>query len=477
MHGDLPLTDAASVAAGIPADATVLTSGFGSVGYPKAIPLALAEDDRDLGLTVVHSGNVGAEIDVDLVESGAVDRRFSYQSSSVARAATNRREIAFSDRNASAIGDEVQYGGLVDPDVAVVEAVAVGEDWFVPSTSLGQVPAFVEAADSLLVELNRRQPLELQALHDIYRPGKPPNRGPIPLSDPGERIGTTHVGFDPEKLVGVVETDVADSTYIFRDPTADDLAIAANLGSFLAAEMERSPVFEDAVHLQFGVGSLGNALMGELKELDFGDRDVVYFGELIQDGLFDMLDAGRLECASATSMALTDEGQERLFADVERYAEDIVLRPADVANHPGLIDQFGVVGVNSAIEFDIYGNVNSTHVGGKRMINGVGGSADFNRNSLVTVCALPSTLDGGDISRVVPMAFHVDHTEHDVDVFVTEQGVADVRGRSPVERAELIIEHCAHPDFAPDLRAYLEGVQRQDNHIPHDVERAARWQD
>ncbi|GAA0268957.1 acetyl-CoA hydrolase/transferase C-terminal domain-containing protein [Halobacterium noricense] len=475
LHGDVPIVDVEAAAASIDADATVLTSGFGSVGYPKAIPLALADSERDLSLTVVHSGNVGDEIDVDLVEAGAIERRFSYQSSRVAREATNRREIAFSDRNASSIGDEVQHGGLVDPDVAVVEAVAVGEGWFVPSTSLGQVPAFVEAADRLYVELNRRQPLELQSLHDIYRPDAPPNREPVPLTDPGERIGTTYVSFDPAKLAGVVETDVADSTYTFRDPTDDDLSIAENLGKFLDAEMERSPVFEDAIHLQFGVGSLGNALMGELKELDFGDRDVVYFGELIQDGLLDMLDDGQLECASATSMALTDEGQQRLFDDVERYAEDVVLRPADVSNHPGVIDQFGVVGVNSAIEVDVYGNVNSTHVGGKRMINGVGGSADFNRNSLVTVCALPSTLNGGDVSRIVPMAFHVDHTEHDVDVFVTEQGVADVRGRSPVERAELIIEHCAHPEFAPELRSYLDDVREQDNHIPHDVQRAAEW--
>jgi succinyl-CoA:acetate CoA-transferase len=475
LHGDVPTVDAEAAAAAIAPDATVLTSGFGSVGYPKAIPLALASSPRDLSLTLVASGNVGDEIDVELVGSGAVERRFSYQSSRVARDLTNRREVSFSDRNASSIGDEVQHGGLVDPDVAVVEAVAVGEDWFIPSTSLGQVPAFVEAADRLYVELNRRQPLELQALHDVYRPDAPPTRDPVPISDPGERIGTAHVSFEPEKLTGVVETDTADSTYTFRDPTDDDIAIAENLGAFLDAEMERSPVFEDAVHLQFGVGSLGNALMGELKELDFGGRDVVYFGELIQDGLLDMLDDGRLECASATSMALTDEGQQRLFENVERYAEDVVLRPADVSNHPGLIDQFGVVGVNSAIEFDIYGNVNSTHVGGKQMINGVGGSADFNRNSLVTVCALPSALKGGEVSRVVPMAFHVDHTEHDVDVFVTEQGVADVRGLSPVERAERIIENCAHPEFAPELRSYLDDVCEQDNHIPHDVQRAAEW--
>ncbi|WP_225317677.1 MULTISPECIES: acetyl-CoA hydrolase/transferase C-terminal domain-containing protein [Haloferax] len=477
IDGDVPLIDVETAAGAIAEDATVLTSGFGSVGYPKEIPLALADSDRDLRLTIVHSGNVGDEIDVDLVESGAIERRFSYQSTRVARSATNRREIAFSDRNASSIGDEVQYGGMVDADVAVVEAVAVGEGWFVPSTSIGQVPAFVDAADELLIELNHRQPLGLQSIHDIYRPESPPNRTPIPLTGPGDRIGESYVEFDPEKLIGVVETDRPDSTYTFRDPTDDDLAIAANLRSFLSEEMERSAVFDDAIHLQFGVGSLGNALMGELQELDFGDRDVVYYGELIQDGLLDMIDSGRLESASATSMAFTAEGQRRLFDDIDRYAEDIVLRPADVANHPGLIDQFGVVGVNSAIEFDIYGNVNSTHIGGKRMVNGVGGSADYNRNSLISVCALPSKLAGKDISRVVPMTFHVDHTEHDIDVFVTEQGVADVRGCSPVERAERIIENCAHPSFKPKLQSYLDDVRSQSNHIPHDVERAATWHD
>jgi succinyl-CoA:acetate CoA-transferase len=474
-HGDLPIRDAEQVVATLDSDATVLTSGFGSVGYPKLVPLAAADADRDFDLTLVTSGNVGDEIDVTLIESGAVDRRFSYQSSTVARERTNRREVAFSDRNASSIGDEVQYGGLVDPDVAIVEAVAVGEGWFIPSTSLGQVPAFVEAADQLVVELNRSQPLGLQAIHDIYRPDRPGKRGPVPLDHASDRVGTSYVSFEPEKLAAVVESDRADSTYTFRDPTDDDLAIAANLGEFLTAEVERSPVFDDEIHLQFGVGSLGNALMGELKDLDLGGRDMVYFGELIQDGLLDMLDEGQLEGASATSLALTDDGQTRLFDNIERYAEDIVLRPADVSNRPGLIDRFGVVGVNSAVEVDIYGNVNSTHVQGSQMLNGIGGSADFNRNSLITVCALPSTLNDGEISRIVPMTFHVDHTEHDVDVFITEQGVADVRGLSPVERAERIIEECAHPDFRPKLREYLEDVKTRDEHIPHDIERAANW--
>jgi len=73
------------------------------------------------------------------------------------------------------------------------------------------------------------------------------------------------------------------------------------------------------------------------------------------------------------------------------------------------------------------------------------------------------------------MTFHVDHTEHDVDVIVTEQGVADIRGLSPVERAERIVEECAHPDHRPALEEYLDAVSVQDRHIPLDAERAAEW--
>lgn len=475
LAADVPIIDPATACAEIPTDGTVLFSGFGSVGYPKRIPEALAADGDAYELTIVHSGKVGDEIDDDLIESGAVSRRFSYQSSPVARRKTHTREVAFSDRNASSISDAVQYGGLVAPDVAIVEAVAVGDGWFIPPMSIGTVPGFVEAAPRLLIELNHAVPLELADLHDIYRPGPPPDRSPIPLTFAGERIGGPKIRFDPSKLIGVVETDRPDATYTFRAPTDADLQIAHNLGEFLLAEVDRSSVFDDAVHLQFGVGSLGNALMGQLQELPLADREVIYFGEVFQDGLLDMIDAGLLGSASATSLALTDAGRKRLFERLDHYAETITLRPADISNNPGLISRLGIIAVNSAIEVDLYGNVNSTHVRGERMINGIGGSGDFNRNALVTVCALPSMLADTAVSRIVPMALHVDHTEHDLDVVITEQGVADLRGCAPVERAALLIDNCAHPSVRDRLHAYLEEVTSREGHIVHDITAAAEF--
>jgi succinyl-CoA:acetate CoA-transferase len=463
--GDVPLRDAADVAAEIPDDGVVLVSGFGSVGYPKAVPDALRTSGRDLALTLVSGGSVGDEIDVDLMEAGAIARRFPYQARPPARERVNSREVAFHDRHIAALGDEVRYGSLVDADVAVVEAVAVGEDWFVPSMCIGPTPSFVDAADRLVVEVNDAQPLALQQFHDVYRPGVEP----LPLADPADRIGSPRVEFDPEKLVGVVRTDRPDRPYTFRDLTAAEQDLAVHLAEFLSEEIDRNPAYEERVPLQFGVGSIGNALMSELGGVDFGGREALYAGEVIQDGLLDMLDRDLLTSASATSLALSSEGQRQLVENVDRYAEDVVLRPSDVSNDPSSVKRFRTIGVNSAVEVDIYGHANSTHLNGTHAVNGVGGSGDFIRNALVSVVALPSTAAGGDISRIVPMASHVDHTEHDIDVVVTEHGVADLRGLVPVERAEVIVESCAHPSHRPELRSYLDDALERDGHIPHDL--------
>jgi len=475
LTGEVPLSTAADVAADLPPDSTILVSGFGSVGYPKAVPLALAESDRELSLTIVSGGSVGAEIDEALVEADAIERRFPYQSRAPLRRAVNQGTVAFHDRNVSGVGDEVQYGGLVDPDVAIVEAVAAGEDWLIPSTSIGQTPAFVESAEVLIIEINHAQPLELQEVHDIYRPGAPPNREPIPLTTPGERIGDPCIRFDPEKLQAVVETERPDTPYSFRDPNGADREIAQNFRRFIEEELDRSVVFDESLNLQFGVGSLGNALMSEIDAMDAGGRDVVYYGEVFQDGLLDMIESDRIETTSATSLALSEEGQQRFFADIDRYIDSITLRPCDISNNPALIDRFGVVAVNSALEVDLYSNVNSTHINGTRLMNGVGGSGDFNRHGFISVCALPSTVSDGEKSRIVPMILHTDHTEHDIDVLITEQGTADLRGLCPRERADRIIEQCAHPTFRPNLREYLSRSDEGGGHIPHDPEAAVSW--
>jgi succinyl-CoA:acetate CoA-transferase len=210
--------------------------------------------------------------------------------------------------------------------------------------------------------------------------------------------------------------------------------------------------------------------------MDTGDRDLVYFGEGIQDGLLDMLDSDQFSSASATSLALSRQGQKKLFSNINRYSEDLVLRPTDVSNSPALINRFGVVAVNSALEVDIFGHVNSTHVNGTSIINGIGGSGDFTRNAFISIIALPSSSRDSAYSRIVPMVPHVDHTEHETDIIITEHGIADLRGLSPLERGREMIETCADPEFKEALRQYLQRGESQDGHIPHDLESAFTWE-
>lgn len=473
LTGDHPTAEAETLAAEIDQEAVILASGFGRVGYPKAVPEALVDSGGNLELTVVTGAVVGDEIDTALVEADAIARRYPAQTSEAMRRAANDGRVAYSDRHLSRVSLEAQTGHYGSPDVAIVEATAVGEDWLVPARSIGHTPAFVDLADDLIIELNAAQPLALQQLYDVYPRPLPPNREAIPLDGPLERIGGPRIEFDPDALRGIVLTDRPDTPYEFREPTETHRAIASNLSTFLAAECERNPVIGKQLAIEFGVGSLGNALMGAIADADLGCREVVYFGEVFQDGLLSAIDDGTIAGASATSLALSNEGAAHLIEDVDRYADRIVLRNANVTNAAELIDRFGVVAVNTVLEVDVYGHANATHVGGSRVINGIGGGGDFSRNSHCSVLVLGSTADQGRISRIVPAVSHPDYTEHDIDVVVTEHGVTDLRGLAPRERPERLIETCAHPDFREDLLEYVDSAGG--GHEPHDLSAAFDW--
>lgn len=151
------------------------------------------------------------------------------------------------------------------------------------------------------------------------------------------------------------------------------------------------------------------------------------------------------------------------------------MRPQNISNAAEVIRRLGVIAINTAIEFDIYGNVNSTHLGGTRMMNGVGGSGDFARNAYLSIFVCPSISKNDTISHVVPMVSHVDHCEHDVDILVTECGLADLRNLAPIERAKIIIENCVHPEYKAQMQAYFDEACSRGGHTPHIMERAFEW--
>ena len=133
--------------------------------------------------------------------------------------------------------------------------------------------------------------------------------------------------------------------------------------------------------------------------------------------------------------------------------------------------------MNGMIEADIYGNVNSTHVMGSEHPERHRRLGDFARNAFISFFVTPVDGQGRRHLGIVPMVSHVDHTEHDVHVIVTEQGLADLRGLLARARAQQIIESCAHPDFRPRCSDYFDRALAAagGQHTPHLLDEALSW--
>jgi succinyl-CoA:acetate CoA-transferase len=457
----------------------VATSGFTPSGYPKATPLALAKrgETEDIGITLITGASVGDELDGALSRAGVLKRRFPYQTNKDSRNGINDGSINYQDMHLSHVSQFVEYGFFGNIDVAIVEAIAITEDGnIIPTTSVGVAPQAVKEADVVIVEINTSQSMDLEGVHDIYMTEKPPFRKPIPIEKPGDRIGTPYIPCDPAKIVAIVECDIPDKVRPLGPIDEDSKKISQHIIKFLKEEVAAGRLPENLLPLQSGVGSVANAVLGGLVDSDF--ENLTCYTEVIQDSMFDLIDAGKVTVASGTSFTPSDEGLKRLNANMAHYAKHCVLRPMEISNHPEVARRLGVIALNTAIEFDIYGHVNSTNIMGSRMMNGLGGSGDFTRNAYMSFFTTVSTAKNGDISSIVPFVSHVDHTEHDVEVFVTEQGLADVRGLSPKERARKIIENCAHPDYKEKLFDYLERAESgKYSHEPHLMDETHTWHD
>ena len=436
---------------------TVAVSGFTPSGCPKAVPEALARqarEGRNVRVTLLSGASTGDEIDTALSEAGVLARRAPYITSSALRGAVNRGETAYQDGHLGEMAQNARYGHYGKIDVAIIEVCAITENCgLVPTTAVGCSGTYAELAEKVIVELNLAQPAQLEGFHDIYALRDPPARQPVPLTSAGGRIGVTAIPCSPDKIAGIVVTDSPDKPRPLAAPDENSRLIASNIVGFLQSERAAGRLSAGTVPLQSGVGSVANAVLCGLRDSDF--THLSFYSEVMQDAVLELLDCGRADFCSATSLSMSGAGMEKLLSGLEAYKGRIVLRDSEVSNNPEVIRRLGVIAMNTAVEADIYGNVNSSHMLGSRIYNGIGGSGDYARGASVSIFMTVSTAKDGKISSIVPCVTHVDHTEHDVDVVVTEQGLADLRGRSPKERAALIIENCAHPDYRPLLRDYF----------------------
>jgi succinyl-CoA:acetate CoA-transferase len=475
---------AEAAAALIPPGATVGMSGFTGAGYPKAVPQALARRIAEANaagagfrINVWTGASTAPELDGALAAADGIELRLPYQSDPVSREKINAGTMEYIDVHLSHVAQMAWEGFLGHLDVALVEVSAVTADGdLVPSSSVGNNKTWIDQADAVVLEVNSWQSEALRGMHDVYYgTALPPHRRPIPLTSPGDRIGVPHLRCPADKVVAVVETDAPDRNTAFKEPDEASRQIAGHIIEFLEHEVRRGRIPADLLPLQSGVGNVANAVLAELENSPF--EHLTAYTEVIQDGMLSLLRSGRMTVASATAFSLSPEQQAHLNEVAHEYHDRIVLRPQEISNHPELIRRLGVLAMNGAIEIDVYGNVNSTHLMGSRIQNGIGGSGDFARNAYVSFFVTPSTARGGAISSVVPMVSHVDHTEHDVHVLVTEQGLADLRGLPPRKRARVVVENCAHPDYRPLLEDYLDRAQSgaYGRHTPHLLEEALGW--
>ena len=463
-------------------------SGFTGAGYPKAVPLALAQHIQarhDAGepfsIGLWTGASTAPELDGALAKVGGMDMRLPYQSDPTCRARINAGDMAYTDIHLSHVAQYVWFGFLGQLNVAVIEVAGILEDGrLIPATSVGNNKTWLDQADKVILEVNHGHPLALEGMHDIYYgTERPPHRKPIPMTDAGDRIGEPYLRCDPAKVIAVVETNLPDRDTRFSAPDEASRRIAGHLMDFFQNEVKQGRLPEDLLPLQSGVGNIANAVLESLNDGPF--TGLQGYTEVLQDGMLALLKSGKMRMASSTAISLSAEVMKEFVENLDFYRERIVLRPQEISNHPEVIRRLGLIAMNGMIEADLYGNVNSTHVMGTRIMNGIGGSGDFARNAYLSIFMTPSTAKGGSISCIVPMVSHVDHTEHDVQIIVTEQGLADLRGLSPRQRSRLIIERCAHPDFRPALRDYVERSEAHAKaghagmHTPHLLEEALSW--
>ena len=454
---------------------TVGFSGFTPAGAAKAIPKAVAARARDehnagrpFQIGVITGASTGASLDGELALADAISFRTPYQSNQILRKRINEGKTRFFDMHLSGVSTAILNGSLGKVDYAVVEAcdiTANGE--IVLTTSVGVSPTLCRVADKILVELNAYHPATLRGMHDIYEMPLPPNRREIPIYKASDRAGIPVIKVDPKKIAGIVHTQLPDETgeFVPASPVTDE--IGRRVADFFASEIRAGRVPKEMLPVQSGVGNVANAVMaamGNHPEIESFDM----YSEVIQDSVIDLMDKGKIRFASGVSLSLAPATLKRVYGDLASYRDRLVLRPQDVTNNCEIVRRLGILAVNTALEIDLSGNVNSTHVLGKDIMNGIGGSGDFTRNGYLSVFVAPSVAKGGKISAIVPLATHIDHNEHSVQVVVTEHGVADMRGKTPHERAKLIIENCAHPDYRPMLRHYCN-VLASDGHAPQSL--------
>ncbi|KAF7550534.1 hypothetical protein G7046_g7985 [Stylonectria norvegica] len=479
-------------------------SGFTGVGYPKKMPTYMADHVEQNNLqgklkySLFVGASSGAETENRWAELDMIERRSPHQVGKAISKGINEGRINFFDKHLSMFPVDLVYvwnpipnalEQVANPtqqgfytkdrpnnslDVTVVEATDILPDGsIIPGASVGATPELVQMADKIIIEVNTSIP-SFEGLHDITMTDLPPRRKPYLIMGVEDRIGTNSIPIDPDKVVGIIESDYQDATLPNTPADEASFKIAGHLIEYFEHEVAHGRLPANLLPLQSGIGNVANAIIGGLDNSNF--KNLKVWTEVIQDTFLDLFDSDKLDFATATSIRFSPDGFKRFYDNWDKYYGKLLLRSQAVSNSPEIIRRLGVIGMNTPVEVDIYAHANSTCVMGSRMLNGLGAPLTSSAPPSTPSCTRPRPgpprRTPTVVSCIVPMCTHVDQTEHDLDVIVTEQGLADVRGLSPRERARLIIKKCAHPLYQPILLHYFEKAEsdclrRGMGHEPH----------
>lgn len=455
---------------------TVAIGGYTSSGYPKVIVNELVrrkELGEEINLNVITGANVGP-IDDSLSKANIISWRAPMIGGKYLSKQVNNRDVNYVEQQMNKMPRLLRMNSFGKIDVAIVEALGITEEgYIIPTSSIGMVPHLLNQATKVIVEINLAQPIELEGMHDIYLPESLPNRKPIPLTYTNEKIGEPFIRVNPDKISFIVESKILDEVNKPAEGSSTIKKISENLFSFLEHEIKTNfngylPPF------QTGFGNLATGIVNEFKKSNF--NDIQFFCGILSEANIELMKTGKVKSASTGSIEMTSNVISTIRNHTELLKEIILIRNGDITNNAETIQRLGVIALNSAIEVDIYGNVNSSHISGSNVVNGLGGGANFAQNSELSILVLPSESKYGAISNVVPMVFHQDISEHDVDIVITENGVADLRGKDEVERARLIIENCSSLAYKEQLDFYLKkAINKCGGHRPQLPIEAYNW--
>lgn len=438
--------------------------GYTSSGYPKKIIESLVQRSKkeDLSFTILTGANVGP-IDAALSESNLKIRRAPMIQNSLLSKAVNEGKVDYVEVQMHDMPNLLKKEKFGRINYFVLEGIELTDEGHLyPTSSIGMNQHFIDQSEKVIIEINRSQPNTLKGMHDIYHQS---TKG-VPLNEVNDIIGNPYLEIPLEKIEMIVYSDELDQLA----PTGKELPqaeeISNRLNDFLYKEFGK-----DLPPLQTGFGGIARKIVKGLNEESF--ENIEFFCGILQEENIELINSGNGKCASTGSIEMTNKVIE-LLENNEALRKKIIIRNNDVTNNSEVISRLGLVSLLGALEVDIYGNVNLSHVMGNRVLNGLGGGTNFAHNAQLTIVLLPSTTANGKISTIVPMVAHHDIIAHDVDVIITEYGVADLRGLTDRERANSVIQNCTDA-YQEQLKDYYEEAVSKGGHHPVVLNKAFEW--